>query len=84
MIKEKPKMLDVPIIPKGTLIKWKGDLVCKALVDCWPGEPCTVDTFEWYVAKPSMGDEIHPAIIEFCAARIYAVNTILRHVEDVR
>lgn len=59
----------IPFAPKGTRIKWKGDLVCIVNRDCFSGDPMTIEDFTWHSEKPMIGDPIHPALIMWFAFR---------------
>lgn len=69
-------MYNEPIVPKGTPFKYKGDLICIALRDCWPGEPMSFEDFEWYVEKPQLDDMIHPAIMTYLHNRLKHVKSL--------
>jgi len=58
-----------PFMPKGTKVYWKGDLICESNLDCFSGDPLTVDHFTWYIDKPSIGQTIHPGLMLWFALR---------------
>jgi hypothetical protein len=58
-----------PFMPKGVKIYWKDQLVCESVMDCYSGDPMTIDNFTWYTDKPQLGDPIHPAIVLWVTKR---------------